>query len=55
MKPKRTRELLNILIDNMIEENGLHSKEVLEKLIGLGFTKKELIELQFSKEDIENF
>lgn len=53
MTLERTRQLLDRLIDNLVEESGLHSKEVLEKLFDLGFTKTDLIELQFSEEEIE--
>ena len=50
---ERARQLLDVLVDNMIEESGHHPTEVLEKLIDLGFTKSDLIELRFPEEEIE--
>lgn len=51
---ERTRELLDILINDMIEETGMHAREVLAKLIELGAQRDELIELQFSPDDVDD-
>lgn len=51
---ERTRELLDILINDMIEETGMHPREVLAKLIELGAQRDELIELQFSPDDVDD-
>jgi hypothetical protein len=54
MTQERTRELLDLLINNMVEEHGLDAREVLEELIELGFQKDELIELQFPEDDVND-
>ena len=52
--PERVLELLNTLIDNMINDEGGHSRRVLGRLLDLGFSKEELLALQFPEQDVED-
>ena len=51
--PDRTMELLNILIDEKVNDEGGHGYRVVERLVELGFSKKELMALKFAENDIE--
>ena len=51
--PDRTVELLNILIDEKVNDEGGHGYRVVERLVELGFSKKELMVLKFAESDIE--
>lgn len=48
----RTRGLLDKVIDQMMEDNGLKAHEVIETLLGMGFTTDELIDLKFSADEV---
>lgn len=51
MELERAKELVNILIENMLV--GEKIPNVIEKLLELGFTAEELInEFSFSEEDV---
>ena len=51
--PDRTMELLNILIDEKVNDEGGHGYRVVERLVELGFSKKELMVLKFAESDID--
>ena len=51
--PDRTMELLNILIDKKVNDEGGHGYRVVERLVELGFSKKELMVLKFTESDID--
>ena len=51
--PDRTVELLNILIDEKVNDEGGHGYRVVERLVELGFSKKELMVLKFTESDID--
>lgn len=51
--PDRTMELLNILIDEKVNYEGGHGYRVVERLVELGFSKKELMVLKFVESDID--
>ena len=51
--PVRTVELLNILIDEKFNDEGGHGYRVVERLVELGFSKRELMVLKFAESDIE--
>lgn len=53
IEPMRLMELLNLLIDDKVNDEGGHGGRVAEKLVDLGFTKKELLILQFTESDID--
>ena len=45
--------LINAMIDQMVNEAGGHVKEVIEKLLRVGFTEEDLVEVfQFQKFDV---
>ncbi|MDY5805609.1 MAG: hypothetical protein SPJ87_06885 [Oscillospiraceae bacterium] len=46
-------ELLNILIDEKVNDEGGHGYRVVERLVELGFSKKELMVLKFAESDID--
>lgn len=46
-------ELLNILIDEKVNDEGGHGYRVVERLVELGFSKKELMVLKFTESDID--
>ena len=48
----RIWELLNILIDKMIEDEGMKARAVIMNLLELGFTRNEIIELNFSMSEV---
>ena len=53
MKAERAIELLNLLIDSMIEEEGGHANRVILPLLELGFTAEELVEdFQFPQDAV---
>ena len=45
--------LLNILIDEKVNDEGGHGYRVVERLVNLGFSKKELMVLKFTESDID--
>lgn len=49
---ERIWELLNILIDKMIEDEGMKVRAVIMNLLELGFTRNEIIELNFSMSEV---
>ena len=49
---ERIWELLNILIDKMIEDEGMKARAVIMNLLELGFTRNEIIELNFSMSEV---
>jgi len=49
----RAYELLNILIDEKVNDEGGHGGRVAERLAELGFSKFELLALQFSEGDVD--
>lgn len=52
---KRAVELINGLIDHMINDAGGHSREVLDILLCIGFTKEELVnEFRFAQDDVND-
>lgn len=50
---ERQSELLNLLIDDLIEEEGDHAVPVLERLAQIGFTQDELLALRFPQKDVQ--
>lgn len=55
MKLPRALELLNALIDHMINDEGGHSRRVIETLLNVGFTAEELTEsFCFPAGDVED-
>lgn len=44
MQLPRALELINAIIDHMINDEGGHSRRVIETLLNIGFTAEELIE-----------
>lgn len=53
ISPERQSELLDLLIDDLIEEEGDHAVPVLERLAQIGFTQDELIALRFPQKDVQ--
>ena len=53
--PDRTMELLNILIDEKVNDEGGHGYRVVERLVELGFSKKELMVLKFAEGNYDVF
>jgi len=52
---KRAVELINGLINHMINDAGGHSREVLDTLLCIGFTKEELVnEFYFTQDDVDD-
>lgn len=49
---ERIWELLNILIDKMIEDEGMKARAVIMNLLELGFTRNEIIELNFPMSEV---
>ena len=49
---ERIWELLNILIDKMVEDEGMKVRAVIMNLLELGFTRNEIIELNFSMSEV---
>lgn len=49
---ERIWELLNILIGKMIEDEGMKVRAVIMNLLELGFTRNEIIELNFSMSEV---
>lgn len=49
---ERIWELLNILIDKMIEDEGMKARAVIMNLLELGFTRNEIIKLNFSMSEV---
>ena len=45
--------LLKILIDEKVNDEGGHGYRVVERLVNLGFSKKELMVLKFTESDID--
>ena len=43
----------NILIDEKVNDEGGHGYRVVERLVKLGFSKKELMVLKFAESDID--
>lgn len=52
MTKERLVKLLNILIDKMIEDEGMRARVVIRNLLELRFTKDELIKLNFSANEV---
>lgn len=50
--PERLSELLDLLIDDLIEEEGEHAIPVLKRLASIGFTQDELLALRFPNADV---
>ena len=51
---KRAIELINAMIDHMINDACGHSKEVIARLLDLGFTKEEMVDgFQFPESDVD--
>lgn len=53
IEPERIFELLNILIDEKVNDEGGHGRRVAERLADLGFSKSELLALQFAQGDVD--
>lgn len=49
IEPSRTAELLDMVINDLIEQEGGHAGRVAEHLLDIGFTRCELLTLQFSE------
>lgn len=54
IEPERALELLNILIDDRVNEEGCKARPVVDRLAGLGFSKSELLALKFAEIDVNN-
>lgn len=54
MTHERTKELLNKMINQMMEDEGLNARAVIMNLLELGFTADELIELKFSADEVRD-
>lgn len=54
IEPDRALELLNILIDEKLNDEGCKARPVVERLAELGFSKSELLTLKFSEGDIND-
>ena len=54
MNEERILELLNLLVNDMIEGEGHHIHNVIQNLLDLGFTRKELLALSFQEADISD-
>lgn len=52
IEPERALELLNILIDDRVNEEGCKARPVVDRLAELGFFKIELLALKFSESDV---
>lgn len=44
MELERAIRLINMMIDRMVEDAGGHSREVIERLLDMGFSSEELVE-----------
>lgn len=53
IEPERIFELLNILIDEKVNDEGGHGRRVVERLANLGFSKSKLLALQFAQGDVD--
>lgn len=52
---ERAIVLVNALIDRMINDAGGHARQVIRDLLGIGFTKEELVEtFQFTESDVDD-
>lgn len=51
---KRTQEMLDLVINQMVERTGMKPREVVADLLEIGFTPAELISLKFDKEDVSD-
>ena len=55
MTVERMKKLINVMIDGMINEEGMHVIPVISTLIDYGFTKEELVnEFYFTEDDVES-
>ncbi|MBQ7673218.1 MAG: hypothetical protein IJT36_01640 [Alphaproteobacteria bacterium] len=54
MSPGRFRKLLGLVIDQMIEEEGMKVRPVINKLRDCGFTDNDFARLGFNYEDIND-
>ena len=54
IEPERALELLNILIDDRVNEEGCKARPVVDRLAELGFSKIELLALKFSESDVND-
>ena len=54
IEPERALELLNILIDDRVNEEGCKARPVVDRLAELGFSKSELLALKFSEGDVND-
>lgn len=55
MQLPRALELINALIDRMINDEGGHSRQVIETLLSIGFTAEELVEdFCFPRSDVND-
>ena len=54
IEPERALELLNILIDEKVNDEGCKAGPVVERLADLGFSKSELLALKFAESDIND-
>ena len=54
MNEERVLELLNLLVHDMIEREGHHIHNVIQNLLDLGFTRKELLALSSQETDISD-
>lgn len=54
IEPERALELLNILIDDRVNEEGCKARPVVDRLAELGFSKSELLALKFAEGDIND-
>lgn len=52
MNEERALELLNLLVHDMIEREDHYIYNVIQNLLDLGFTRKELLSLSFQEADI---
>lgn len=54
ISPGRFRKLLDSVINQMIEDEGMKVRPIIEKLQNCGFSNNELEELGFCKSDIQD-
>lgn len=54
IEPDRALELLNILIDEKLNDEGCKARPVVDRLAELGFSKSDLLALKFSEGDIND-
>ena len=52
IEPERALELLNILIDDRVNEEGCKARPVADRLAELGFSRSELLALKFAESDV---